>query len=268
MTQILIKANNFINPDPEADKLAGKKGFPVVVMPDTHTWGIDEDPDTSNKFVIINVTDRTVEELRQYNIPWRRIIDWNIVNSNLTIDGYRLELMTTNDNLSGEGGITREMCENFLNNWNGSIVSTTYNSVIFDITVFNAICSQNFWGATINNILFTELDYNQTEFVHQIEANYFNTLYLPIKIQKKVKEKNATILSHNIENKTIVFEITRNDVLKDFKGSIKLALERTIYKRRFRINETFVDDIIENHNGRISVTFNQLQPYIIDKMNE
>ena len=63
MAEILIKAKDFVNPDPELDKFAYKRGHVVCVMPDGHPWGKKEClPD----FVVLKVPDMTIEEAQVY----------------------------------------------------------------------------------------------------------------------------------------------------------------------------------------------------------
>lgn len=63
MCEILIKAKDFINPDPELDKFSYKRGYVVCVMPDGHPWGSKERPPL---FAVLKVPGLTVEEAQQY----------------------------------------------------------------------------------------------------------------------------------------------------------------------------------------------------------
>lgn len=63
MAEILIKASDNVNPDPELDKFCYKRGYVVCVMPDGHPWGKKEClPD----FVVLKVPNMTVENTLQY----------------------------------------------------------------------------------------------------------------------------------------------------------------------------------------------------------
>ena len=53
MAQILVMAIDKTHADPTKDRRGCyKRGMPVVVMPDTHTWGLDERPP---KFVVLKL---------------------------------------------------------------------------------------------------------------------------------------------------------------------------------------------------------------------
>jgi len=57
MAELLIKAVDFIHPDPAKDAFAWKRGDVVLAVDDGHTWGSKESlpPDQGGKFVIIKV---------------------------------------------------------------------------------------------------------------------------------------------------------------------------------------------------------------------
>lgn len=67
MAQILVKAVDATNPDPENDRRGCyKRGMPVVVMPDSHTWGRKEG---LPKFVIIKIPGVPVDTVRKHIEP-------------------------------------------------------------------------------------------------------------------------------------------------------------------------------------------------------
>jgi hypothetical protein len=69
MAQILVKAIDATHADPVKDRRGCyKRGMPVVVMPDTHTWGLDERPP---KFVVLKLPGVPVEKVKKYIEPER-----------------------------------------------------------------------------------------------------------------------------------------------------------------------------------------------------
>lgn len=67
MAQILVKAVDATHPDPEKDRRGCyKRGMPVVVMPDTHTWGREEG---LPKFVIIKIPGVPADAVKKYIEP-------------------------------------------------------------------------------------------------------------------------------------------------------------------------------------------------------
>ncbi|MEM4359711.1 MAG: hypothetical protein QXT45_04225 [Candidatus Bilamarchaeaceae archaeon] len=67
MAEILIKAVDAYNVDPEVDKACYKAGMPVVVMPDGHKWGREEGPP---KFIVLKLPGVPVEEVKKYVEEW------------------------------------------------------------------------------------------------------------------------------------------------------------------------------------------------------
>jgi hypothetical protein len=64
MAEILVKAIDHVHPDPEKDRRgAYKRGMPVVVFPDGHSWGADEG---LPKFVIIKIPGISVSSVEKY----------------------------------------------------------------------------------------------------------------------------------------------------------------------------------------------------------
>lgn len=69
MAQILVKAVDATHADSEKDRRGCyKRGMPVVVMPDSHTWGLEE---RLPKFVVIKIPGVPVDKVKQYIEPQR-----------------------------------------------------------------------------------------------------------------------------------------------------------------------------------------------------
>jgi len=67
MAQILVMAIDKNHADPDIDRRGCyKRGYPVVVMPDSHTWGREEGLPS---FVVIKIPGVPVEKVRKYIEP-------------------------------------------------------------------------------------------------------------------------------------------------------------------------------------------------------
>ena len=66
MAQILVKARDSIRNDGR-DNVRYQRGYPVVVMPDEHTWGLEE---RLPKFVVIKIPLISVERVKKYIEQW------------------------------------------------------------------------------------------------------------------------------------------------------------------------------------------------------
>lgn len=62
--QILIKRQDNQYDPANPDRVVWRRGDPVVCRPDTWVWGADEDPDTSVKFYVVTISDRTYDQLK------------------------------------------------------------------------------------------------------------------------------------------------------------------------------------------------------------
>jgi len=285
---------NYIHPDPEKDRRGVyKKGYPVALVNAPHNFrGFKEGLPYRCAMNVIdgNVNDveamiATIFSENSLIQKWKRNIDWEVINNDLTIDGWRLRVFTTNPGFSNIAGLTREKVETFLNNWYADVISVHKNEVIFDVTIYQdgsfnpgALRSRGFWGFTTGLLTFDELAYNQGTGIHRIEVNY-GALIPDKKAGEIVKEKGGEIIT-NVGG-VITFDISRQDVLNEFKEDIKGKLRTIIYRRQFRIPETAVDDIISNGTqilinhpkGQVEyrvldVTMAQIQSFLINRLNE
>lgn len=258
---------------------AWRTGYPVVMKDLPHQWGAKEQ---LPKFVKVRVTDSTVSDFDTWMATtygaglnfisgWDRKIDYEIIGSDLSLDGWRLKVFATNPGLTNKAGITQAMVESFITKWNGAVFSFAANEVIFDIAVFasvspGAIQSEGFWGFNPSQIVFTENSYTQTGGIHVIEADYSAMAQVkPEQAERAVTEKGGTINSHG--GSVVTFTITRSDVLDVFKSEVRRAAENTVFRKQFVITEALVNTII-SEGGLREVTLATLQTYIQNRLNE
>lgn len=72
MAEVLVFAVNKTHPDPIKDAVGCyKRGDPVIVRPDGHTWGIRETipPRNGGQFVIIKIPGAPVSKVEKYILP-------------------------------------------------------------------------------------------------------------------------------------------------------------------------------------------------------
>jgi hypothetical protein len=294
---------NYTHPDPAKDKRGVyKKGYPVSMLdaPRVHR-GYKEGLPYS---CYINVTDASTEEVdamivttfsgTRLNQEWKRQIDFATVNNNLSIDGWRLRVFATNPGANSFAGVTQQMVENYLIKWNVDLFSASVNEVVFDVAIFEddsqvpgAIQSQGFWGVIPIDVVFTENSYVEGTGVHEIEADYSLSSFDPDKIIDRIEERGGSLVSDIADVAT--FTINRTDVFQWFQSEVKDALERTVYRRQFRIPEATVDTIIStgtqilidhywdteqtNFRGQVEYrvlnrTLAQVEAFLINRLDE
>lgn len=253
-----INISNYTHSDPDKDKTGVyKKGYPVNMLdfPRVHRGYKEGLPD----YCAINIIDANIIEVeamvasifsgKSLIQEWIRKIDFATVNNNATIDGWRIRVFATNPGFSNKAGITQLMVENYLTKWNAVVHSTTTNEVQFDVAVYEdgssvpgAIQSEGFWGLFPINVSFTETSYVEEAGVHTVEADYSLSIFFSEQVQNCIEDRGGVVISDVSE--VVTFTINRTDVFQWFQQEVREAIERTIYRRQFRIPEVAIDTII------------------------
>ncbi len=261
----IVFTTNWRNRNPADGPKVWIKGYPVDMKDTPCVWGGRV---TLPRFVIARVTDANLGDIqsmissnfgeRSLTQEWRNNLDWSVVNYVSTLDGYRLNLFTTNPGLTNKAAVTRNQVEIFLNRWNANVVSFTTNSVTFDVGVYNAIISEGFWDIiNVGQVIFNETNYDESIHTHRVTADYSALDIKPLLLRQLAVRRRADIIS-NVDQ-IVTMDITRNDVVAVFKRDVKIKVEKNIYKRQFRISESTVDNII-SQGGVIEATLAQANP--------
>lgn len=279
--ELVIHRNkdNYSHIDSEKDKRGVyKKGFIVAGRDYPHSgWG-NKERFEYGKFVFIRVIDATWDELKGYADSWRHNIDYELVGSNLNIDGHRFRIFNTNSGASNYGNLTRNKIEKYLNSWNVDIFSVNVNEIVIDVVINNMLRSSAFWdyvpGDGLTDIQYSQLSYNKNSGKHvyyldysQVRTDITDRSLVAKKIAYRLGLRGVTFSNHNSVNQTAEATIYRNDVLKYFRDEVKRKLSKQILVRReYYIEESDVDLLVQysnNHNGEpFEVTKAQLFNYI------
>lgn len=276
------------------------KGYPVDMLddPKVHRGFKEGLP----YFCYIKVTDASTSEVNamiastfsenRINQDWVRNIDFAVVNSDTTVDGWRLRAFTTNPGFSNKAGITQQMVESYLTKWNAEVYSATTNEVQFNVAIFEdefqnpgAIQSRGFWSVDPVGVVFNEILYTEGTGEHIIEADYSATSFKPLAVERKVVERGGVVSMNS--NGVITFTIYRTDVFQWFQYEVARSLADVIYIRQFRIPESTVDNIISNgtqilidhydeesvFRGTVEyrvldVTLSQVESFLINRLDE
>jgi hypothetical protein len=273
--KLLIRTNDtYAIPGNVTEDWSGvfKTGYIVEARPDSWTPGGKE---VIPKFVALRITDAEETDVVNYLSQWKINLDYEVVNNDTTIDGWRLRVYAITPGVSGRGGITRDKVENFLNEWNASVFTFGTNSVTFDVAIYSdgtnpgAIQSNGFWGFNTTLINFAETSYNEVSGEHIVEADYSALTQVdPAKVERIVIGRLGSILTHNTAGKIITFSIMRADVRSIFQNTVKRAVEKVVYGRRYYIDPTWTRDIRDNYSGYREITLAELLAQIGDKVND
>lgn len=216
-------------------------------------------------FIMIDIPSLPMTSYEHYNNAWDRIIDYEIVNQDLSLDGFRIRLFSSIVSPSGFGKITKDEVVNFIHNWGGSVFDFGDNEVIFDITISDAIESQGFWEVPIGGVVFNEINYDQGTGIHTIEIDYNSIGNNPTYIERFIANKGGVILSNN--NKRITAELTRTDVRNEFENDIKQKAKQTIAVRQYYVSSAVIDNII-GQGGTTETDISTLLGYLQDKTQD
>jgi len=265
MAEILIKAEDFVHPDPEVDRRAAwKKGHPVVVKPDGHKWGREEGPP---KFIIVKIPGVSPDQLQNYIQEWRDDIDLQILSSDKTTDTYQVKLFNRNVSTSGVGDVSRTRVEQALSEWNITVDSFITNGVIFTFNVYNVLTSPEFWERRVDNINFTELSYDSTTGVHRIQIDYSAANVEPQRAERIATRVGGIVVNNDTTNKIMVVDFDRTDATNRFKRWLKERIEDIQARRRFCVPANLIDQVVRQ-GGIITVTKTQFLNYLRDKLTE
>jgi len=253
MAEILFKAISVTHADPDKDRRGCyKKGYPVVVMPDGHTWGKEE---SLPKFIIVKCPEVTVEQCKQYIESWNDNFSYTVVSQNAAQGTYTVRVQNDTANVSGLNRITLAKVESFLTKWGCSAISFTSPYVQFDFKLWDIVRSDGFWGEeNIDDFAsFVLNSYNSTTGIGTITATVYN---IPeAGVLSRITERGGTLISHT--GSEYKFSIERSAIFTLFKAEIKQKAEDIYCRRKFYISESDVDTVI-NAGGVVTLTKNQL----------
>lgn len=241
-----------------------RKGDIVDVREGDQPWGnLETRPD----FIRLEISNATREQVVSFRDHWIQDLDWEVVSSDLSVDGHRLLLWTTNRSVVGVGDITAAKATAFLQRWGAINIVTGATGagaagVRFDVTVLAAATSEGFWGRELIGFEFVELVYTQATGAHDVRLTYPSGL-VHAQVVAEVGEK-ATVIGDAAGPRMVDYRVTRAGMLDAFKQAVKTALQETILRRRFSFAEAAVDQVI-GAGGAMTVTAAQAQANVVDK---
>ena len=285
---------NYSHPDPIKDaRGVYKPGYPCKIKDQPCIWGQKQRLPYNVRII---VTDASKDEVNSYidttyDIPhihaaWERKLLFVQEASVPSIDGFRYTVSCSNPGFSNLAGITRDMVENYLNNWNGFVVSAATNSVTFDFAIYEddrvpesiikgALQSWGFWTTNISQAIFSEILYTQATGQHIVEVDYsaYIAASIPNKVENLILQRGGVIQIHDTGTRVVRFSINRTNVFQYFKQTIDRKLATRIYRTQLRISEATLDNIIADTSidpagGVKEVTFVQLQSYLLNRLDE
>lgn len=278
--ELLVSARSKIKADPVEDRRTRiKKGYVVAIHPDGWSYTVHEG---LPNYVIIKLPSETLTLAERGALlkTWKLDIDYEVVTFSAQQDGYRIRVFSkypaVTDQYVDAGKITLAKIQTYIEGWNGQIFSYDDNEVVFDIGTYQMATSDSFWKVDVSDISFSEV-YKRGSGIHTITADYSGTGYSSDAVETKVRDRQGNIISHDIGNKIIVFDIqgtgnqaihANNVPLQRFKTETHDIVRTHLYRRRAYIQPSVIDLIIENYNGIYTTDKVTLMQYVIDRLTQ
>lgn len=236
MCKILVTATDNTHIDPVVDRRGCyKKGYPVVIKPDSYTRSRSEYPPT---FVLISCPEVTEAAALAYNNSWEQTVDYNLISADPATATYQVEVFGDKTNVSGEAGITQADVETFLNNWNCTVDSFGTNSVTFTMALWQALQSKGFWDIDVSAYSFHLDNYDAGTGVADVTVSNLPTNAIA-NAKRRIEEKGCVVLSETTTS--ITFAAERNDIFTEFKSDVQQATRKTWCRKQHYFNSATVD---------------------------
>ena len=240
------------------DRGTHRKGD-IIEVRATGSPFVGKEPDD---FVMVEVPGIPVVDFDHTDKPWQRSLAFEVVGRNAALDGYRIRISADNTN-STVGAVVRADVERWITSWGGTVFSEGPNEVVFDLAVYDALTSTEFWEFDLCDVVFEELSYDEVTGVHRMSADYSatsinNTTY----VERRAMRQSVTIISH--ADKVLVYEATSGNVKDDIQEFIKRRAGRSA-RRRYYFSPAVVDYVIAQ-GGVITTDRATLETYIRDKV--
>lgn len=261
MAELLIKAESSVNPT------NWQKGDIVEVRANGCNYGIDEG---LPKFVIVKIPEVTMAQVDHFRKPWYFKLDYEVLNHNVALDGYRIRAYSQEAN-SVKGHLTLAKVQWFLDRWNCVFQSAAANEVVFDLGVYQLGCSAGIFDrppGAVENVIFHEISYDQGSGLHVIEADYSAKSWGSTPVERMVNSITDGVVSH--ANKVIAYNLYRSTAVQAFKNDVIDKLHGKIKDNRTRyyVQPNIVDWVIANHSGIYTTDKDTALSYINDRASE
>lgn len=252
---------------------ASHKGDLVTVWAPGHPRGVRE---VVPRFVFVNITNRMRSEVIAYRGEWTLELAFSVLSHDPVTDTYMIRISAereANHDIPGvpdRGRVTRAKVERYLNGWGITVESATSSSVDCEVNIFTSLQSRAFWeypaivdGVPIRDAIdFTEIAYDQVTGVHRIEMDYSAAPVPSTQVELRAEKLGCTIVDHQVG--ALTFEADRSEIFSKAKAEIKDKARRTVYRSRWGIDPTTVDNLINSHGGEVSIPAGQMLNYLRD----
>lgn len=220
-------------------------------------------PTMQNSFVVVKCPDKVItSDLAYLRDKWQLSVGMSVDSHDPVTDTYNGRLANTSGNsVAGRGAVIVARVTDVLQQWGAANIAQDGQEITFTLSLYDALTSAAFWLHDVQNVAFTEIDYNQATGVHQIQVVHSLN---PSAMQNIVEiDKGLTVISSDAT--TLVFEAQRSDVQPRFKADIEAAVSGDLIGfSRFKLSGAAVDAVITG-GGVATTNWAQLQNNLEDQ---
>lgn len=223
----------------------GAKGYIIAVSPGGAPRGKKEG---LPGFVCLEVTDMDYDQAAKvYHREWRRHLAFEVVSQNNAFDSYTVKLSVGEGmDSAGELGIKKSEVLGLIAEWNGANVIELTNSVLFDVTGYDVICSRGFWQKDVSHLSFGD-EYDPDSAIHRASIPIAQVTQRQKKVNKFLRIRGAENILWNTQTDSVEFDLDRSELKRQFKealdGLFTSADSAYVGRRQFKIKSGAVDQI-------------------------
>jgi len=228
------------------------------------------------RFVRVNITDRVMSQILQYQAPWSIDIDWQQLSHDVPTDTYVVRasspMVAAADNVGGatdRGRLRRDQIESWIQGWGGSVVGVAPNAIDLSLPIYGAMKSRGFFHypqSLLDLAAWSEV-YDQGTGLHTVTCNYAGVQASPDNLEKRVRNLGLTVVDHVLDE--ITFSGDRSIIFPEIKHEVRDKIAGRVQTSgnflRYAITPAQVDQILVA-GGEVDRTFAQVTAEITDKL--
>lgn len=240
MADLSVRAIDNVS-DTNDTETSYKKGDIVSVY---ETGELDGAAIVPPNWLRVRVTDATKTEVLQYIDKWIRVLDYETLQTDQSIDRALIKSFTQEPGVSDVGAITWSDIEAPIELWSGVYFSEpAANDVRFSITVGDIYKSQGFWGEdpALAGVIITDINYEPVIGVHETVIDISNSSYTTNQVKNRVEQLGGVIKEVSVQGEEAIVEFYRDEVVPRFLAALTDISLAPIRRRKYALAENAVD---------------------------
>lgn len=266
-------ASLLINARPFTGRHDIPKGGAVGVRSTSDDFGLKEQ---LPKFIRLHCEPALLSDVNMYMAAWapQLVVIELPAYVDLVADTHRYSV--THDAVSSTaqevdyGKLQRTIIEPLLAQWDATVLSAANGVIEFELGIRALVSCPavlDWPQSVVDAVVFDEVNYDQGTGLHVIDIDYSATNKGPTAIETQAMG-NAQVLAHSTAEKVIRIAVPRDIAKASFIEALQnyYRTVSALYRCRYYLPETLVDQIIAEGGERIYATLAELQSEFIDRL--